>query len=290
MFPVPKPIFQKKIPGDPSLMKSPPGTKVVGGRSFGGVASTEITFPKTSVTSLSSSPSNLHSQPYSSNSHKTVVAPPVITPVPFTKGLEPGVETFTLASEGEIIAGPYKEPRGPFHSSADDAARLSRRVTLGGTPTSKGFDSPEMKTNVTNPGVSKEKGIVLASPSDKSSEITNAESQVGHGRQIGHTGASKSESSDSVLKNNENWSMEDIVVEPVCIEADLGSFEEMFQSIMSKNLQFEDGWKNFEDKILDLSTNLNMKHGDILEIEQSALNLKQEMGQKFELLLSQVAL
>lgn len=271
------------------MMKSSPAAKMDGGRSLGCSTSAAITSRKIPVPSMSSPPSKLHHPPSALVSHGTVDAPPVITPVPLTKRSDSRAETCTVATEGRRIVSSYEQPRSPVHVSA--AHVNSRRVTLEVGGTSKDCESSKISSVTKNFAiveVTQKQGAQIASPLDKTNGTMSANLQGDYERAINHTGISEDGPSDVLIIASENVSMGGVTVEPNNVDSAVGSFEEMYQSIMSKNLQFEDGWKYFQDKILDLSGELSMKHGDILAIEQSALNLKREMGQKLEALLHQV--
>ena len=277
-------LRNKTLLGVPETMKSPPAAAIDLGGSHVGMTSPKSSFPDIAMASMDPPPSNLYDSYDASTNHTSADAPPVITPAPMTKRSEYRVETGTVVINSGGVADCFEPPRGIFHASTDAARANPRRVTLGGADTLSDGGSSKIsslpKTISDTEGTEKQDGM-LASPQDKLSSATSAHSQ-------GPTEISKDEASDLMNTTNDTESMEEVTVEQHVIDSAACSFEEMFQSIMSKNLEFEDGWMHFEDKILDLSSDLSMKHGDILELEQAALHLKREMEAKFELLMSQV--
>lgn len=278
-----KPLF-----GALAAMKSTPTAKIDDGRSLGGAPSTAINHPKNPVASTSPPPSKLSDPSFSLISRGRADASPVTIPAFLTKRSESRVEMRDVATKSGSTANSFEQPHSPFYASNDFTRANPRRVTLGGEDTlqdSESVKSSSMQKNIPDAEVIQKPGAL--SP-DKLHGTTNPHSQGNFERTIDTTDIAKDDLIELLNKTSENMAMEGVTVEADLVDTAAGSFEEMFQSIMSKNLMFEDGWKNFEDKILDLSADLSMKHGDILEIEQSALHLKREMGLKFEMLLSQV--
>jgi hypothetical protein len=67
------------------------------------------------------------------------------------------------------------------------------------------------------------------------------------------------------------------------------SFEEVYQSMMSNQLLFDDGIKSYDEKLLDLSCLLCMEHGNMLAFEETSLNLIDELDEIIEMVDKEIA-
>jgi hypothetical protein len=273
----------------PGAVKSPPPAKI----DDSGATSTEISFPQHTAGGTSPSMFNRQDQKGISISDDPVDFSSVITPAPSTKRPGSILETYTVANASKGIAGSCEELRTSMDGKSNAAHVNPRRVTLGGIDT---FSSPEspgitsLTRNIPDTEVIEKSSTKLTALPRKLDSTALSDLQSNHIGTANPTNSSKEEPGELLNKTTGDGCTDGVVVEEDTIDSAEPSFEELFQSIMSKNLQFEDGWKAFEEKILDLSAELSMKHGHILEMEQSALHLKQEMGLKFQALLSQVTL
>ncbi|GAX24368.1 hypothetical protein FisN_4Lh493 [Fistulifera solaris] len=294
-FPVPKPIekkgnFQNSLfLGAPRALKSPPPAK----NDDSSATPTEIAFPQ--QTAGGTIPSMFSRQDHTDLSIRDnhVDFPSVITPAPSTKRPESVSEPYTLANASNGVAGANEELQISFVGKSDAAHVNPRRVTLGGIETFSNGESPgtmSLTRNIPHSDVIEEGSAKLTALPRKLDSTTTSDLQSNHFSTLNPTGSSKEEPGELLNKTMGDGSTDGVAVEENTSDSAEPSFEELFQSIMSNNLQFEDRWKTFEEKILDLSAELSMKHGNILEIEQSALHLKQEIGLKFQALLSQVTL
>jgi hypothetical protein len=268
-------------------VKSPPTAK----NDDSGATPIQIVLPQQTAGGTSPSLSSRQNQKGVSIGKNHAELSSVITPAPSTKSVESMFESYTLANASKDVSGSYEKLRTSFDGESDAVHVNPRRVTLGGMDTFSCDESPPGTTtltrNIPDTNVIEKSSSLLNAPPRKNDNT--ATSDVQNVSAVNPTNVSKEEP-DEVLTKTGDVCMDGVTAEQDAIDSPDPSFEELFQSIMSKNLQFEDGWKTFEDKILDLSAELNMKHGNILEIEQSALHLKQEMGLKFQALLSHVEL